>query len=387
MIRMSLLPLKTYASPGVPLFGSGGGGGGGSTIGANLVVSTLTAATQVSTNYLYAGPTIIKSLLSQPAAGNVVPTYGAAFYSDNGANIYSYKIAQSGGGINDFTAVSTATGYFGLRTEVDAGFAKMTYNNNQSVDDGASMSLNLSTLSMSGPSTIEMVAPTVLINGSLYPPAAPSFISTLAVSSFTASTINGAIFPPPAPTAISAASVSGTSTMITPQMESSGDLLVRPADGAQMILKTKAGASQASQLVITDPTATNSINFLTNNTTTSLIYGNPSLQISSVTTLNDQVPMGTFSGTQMAGGFQSGYVAGFPYASTLLFPHPYPDDKVCVVFTPTNAGVGGGNNPNFSLAAGFGLNGVSSIGFSTDFRNGGVGAASDFYWMAYPWTN
>jgi hypothetical protein len=40
---MSLLPLKTFASPDAPLFGSGGGGGGGS-IPANLAVSTLYVA-------------------------------------------------------------------------------------------------------------------------------------------------------------------------------------------------------------------------------------------------------------------------------------------------------------------------------------------------------
>jgi hypothetical protein len=47
---MSLLPLKTYASPDVPLFGSGGGGGGG---GANLTVSSVTASQFIKGNSFF----------------------------------------------------------------------------------------------------------------------------------------------------------------------------------------------------------------------------------------------------------------------------------------------------------------------------------------------
>jgi len=144
----------------------------------------------------------------------------------------------------------------------------------------------------------------------------------------------------------------------------------------QLIIKTQANASSndlpclittaASQLAIENVSSINNLPYP------------PPPSASTVT---------TFNGAQQTGGFQAGYVANFPYASTLLFPYPYPQDKVAVVITPTNTGVSGGGNPDFSLNAGFGTNGVSSIGFSTDFRNGGVGATSDFYWMAYPWTN
>lgn len=106
-----------------------------------------------------------------------------------------------------------------------------------------------------------------------------------------------------------------------------------------------------------------------------------------VSTVNNFVPMGTAAGQQMPGDFQAGYVSQLPYNSTVLFAHPYSDDKVSVMLTPTNTGVSGGANPNISLNAAYGTNGVSSIGFAVDMRNAGIGFQGDFYYMAFPWTN
>lgn len=83
---------------------------------------------------------------------------------------------------------------------------------------------------------------------------------------------------------------------------------------------------------------------------------------------------------------QGGYVQDHPYGTPYLFPVPYANDKVQVMLTPTNRGTTGGANPNCSLGNDYGNdgNGVSSIGFGVDTRNGGVGYNGSFFWMAFP---
>ena len=85
---------------------------------------------------------------------------------------------------------------------------------------------------------------------------------------------------------------------------------------------------------------------------------------------------------------QNGYAEDFPYGSTILFTVPYSTDSVVVQLTPTNRNTSGGANPNCSLNNGYGPNGtgVSSIGFSVDTRNGGVGYNGSFFWTAMPRT-
>lgn len=79
---------------------------------------------------------------------------------------------------------------------------------------------------------------------------------------------------------------------------------------------------------------------------------------------------------------QYGYADEVPFVSTILFTDPYADDNVFVSLTPTNKNVSGGANPNISLVASWGNNGVSSIGFQADTRNGGVGYNGSFWWNA-----
>jgi hypothetical protein len=59
---MSLLPLKTFAAPGVPLFGAGGGGGGGGGSGGAVSFSTITLPAN--------GQLISVSTISAPASAD-----------------------------------------------------------------------------------------------------------------------------------------------------------------------------------------------------------------------------------------------------------------------------------------------------------------------------
>ena len=187
----------------------------------------------------------------------------------------------------------------------------------------------------------------------------------------TVSSINGAQYPPAQPTALS---------LSTLTMNTNGYIDAPAVNGSLRIQKYTTG-SQGSQLeYISSGVNCAALNF----GVSTLEAVQSDLLVSSI---NSQQPVGTFAGQQMPGGFQAGYVNQLPYQSTVLFAHPYSDDKVCVSFGATNAGVSGGANPNISLDAGYGTNGVSSIGFAVDMRNGGVGFQGNFYWMAFPWTN
>ena len=106
-----------------------------------------------------------------------------------------------------------------------------------------------------------------------------------------------------------------------------------------------------------------------------------------VSSINNLQPAGTLAGAQDYPAVQSGYVPNCPYASTILFPKPYLTDKISVIVTPGNKGVPNGVEPSCALGSAFGTNGVSSIGFVTDYRFNGVGQAQDIFWMAFPWTN
>lgn len=120
------------------------------------------------------------------------------------------------------------------------------------------------------------------------------------------------------------------------------------------------------------------------NTAQAIIYGTGTgLTLSTVTQLNGQVPL--TMGVQPFNtptNFQCGYAQDVPYTSTILFTSAFSNDKVCVMLTPTSRNVSSGANPNMSLVASFGNNGVSSIGFQVDSRDGGVGYAGSFYYIA-----
>ena len=103
---MSLLPLKTYASPDVPLFGSGSGGGGG----ANLTVSSLTASQFVKGNSFFTSTmvstlaantsTLIYNMPDNPAQAGLWSFNAGAFLAPaypkaNGA-IFSVSAASVG---------------------------------------------------------------------------------------------------------------------------------------------------------------------------------------------------------------------------------------------------------------------------------------------------
>jgi hypothetical protein len=108
------------------------------------------------------------------------------------------------------------------------------------------------------------------------------------------------------------------------------------------------------------------------------------LELSTIKQLNGGIPM-TYAvqpfNTPV--NFQTGYLQDCPNASTILFTVPFSNDNVCVMLTPTNRNTSGGANPNLSLNNTWGgSNGVSSIGFQVDARNGGVGYNGSFFYIA-----
>jgi len=223
-------------------------------------------------------------------------------------------------------------------------------------------------------------------------PGAPTNISTLVVSS-----INGSQYPPTQSDNFPVLSVGGGASasdgLITLSTISNA-----PGTGDFLIIANSFASNtgvQGAALRIQSQNTSNAARILFDNAGTQdnglLVFNNVSTingsQYPPVPAIQPLSTMTTFNGAQQTGGFQAGYVANFPYASTLLFPYPYPEDKVSVVVTPTNTGVPGGQQPSCALNAGFGINGVSSIGFSTDYRYNNVGQTSDFFWMAHPWTN
>jgi hypothetical protein len=148
-------------------------------------------------------------------------------------------------------------------------------------------------------------------------------------------------------------------------------------------------------LIVSSPTAavltlnggTNEIVARSDNIATATIWatGAGGLNLSTVTSLNGGLPFVSGSQPDDKPILQSGYVSAVPYTSTILFPVPYNSDKISVMLTATNTGVSSGANPNISLDASFGNNGVSSIGFRADTRDNGSGYNGSFFWMSLPW--
>lgn len=126
---------------------------------------------------------------------------------------------------------------------------------------------------------------------------------------------------------------------------------------------------------------------LSDNTATATIWatGASGLTLSTVQFLNGGTPLVSATTPAAKPIVQSGYADSVPYTSTILFPVPYDNDKISVMITPSSKGITGGANPNMSLVTGWGTDGVSSIGFQVDSRNGGVGYNGSFYWMSLPW--
>jgi hypothetical protein len=274
---MSLLPLKTFASPGVSLFGSGGGGGGG--VGPNLSVSTLTAAQTVNTSSLV-------------------------------------------GTIGSFSTIGVSS-----------------------------------------------------INGASYPPAVTDVFSTIQVSS-----INGLQYPPAQTDAFSTLTCSTLAVANTTSLNSVSWQNATNCGSIGMTGNsdiTGAGEVQAA-----------SLNFISSLVgPVSYVSSIQNVAPSSTTNLKS-VGIPRNSGVSPFNMIQAGYVVELPYASTVLFQYPYPDNNSlpAVLITPTNDQVTGGANPNISLNASYGISGVSTIGFSVDARDGGVGYDASFFWVAVPQT-
>lgn len=340
---MSLLSQQSQVNADTAFFApaSGGGGGGGGGSGGNLVVSSITFNGQI------ASP--IEEDIQFPGG------YTGTVLADQ------FQIKS---GTNDNLV------FF------DAENINMSITDNtNTVQIGLDVSGALTFLSnpAAAPPRIKLLSPTIAssmtissINGAQYPPAPTDVFSSITVSS-----INGAQYPPAEPTALS---------LSTLTMNTNGYIDAPAVNGSLRIQEYTSG-SQGSQIEY----ISSGINCA------ALNFGVSTLEAVqadfTVSSINSQQPVGTFAGQQMPGGFQAGYVSQLPYGSTVLFAHPYSDDKVSVLLTATNAGVSGGPNPDISLNAGYGTNGVSSVGFAVDMRNNGVGFTGDFYWMAFPWTS
>ena len=329
-----------------PASGGGGGGGGG---GPNLTVSTLT----------------VNNSISGTNNGSTLQITSPTLIQQNGTN-GPWLTVGSAGGNNGYVTVQYAQDG-NLNEEMTLQI--VGWNQPENYLGGLEIQTNATTKSatviqgfQSGPIALGNVSS---INGAQYPPASTDVFSTLSVSSLNGLTnVTGDMYFSTSKTLDGGGSGTGND----------GGYLYNWKEMTAGTINTNQIGAQATAVIT-----------LAND----LSGGGQIISAGTILTssINGLQSMGTPAGQLMGGGFQCGYVSGFPYASTLLFPHPYPDDKVSVMFTPTNAGVPGGPYPNYSLSSGFGTNGVSSIGFSTDFRYSGVGQTSDFYWMAYPWTN
>jgi hypothetical protein len=361
---MSLLSQQSQVNADSAFFApASGGGGGGGAGGPNLTVSTLTVNTSLSgtspSGLQITSPTLIQQ---------------------NGTN-GPWLTVGSAGGNNGYVTIEYAQDG-NLNEEMTLQI--VGWNEPENYLGGLEIQTNATTKSatviqgyQNGPIALGNVSS---INGAQYPPASTDVFSTIQVSS-----INGSQYPPAATDVFSTLSVSSLNgiTNVTGDMYFSTS---KTLDGGGGGTGNDGGYLYNWKEVTTGSINTNQIGAQSTAAITlanDLSGGGQIISAGTILTssINGLQSMGTPAGTQLPGGFQCGYVAGVPYASTILFPHPYPDDKVCVTYTPTNAGVPGGPYPNYSLSW------VSSIGFSPDFRYSGVGQTGNFYWMAYPWTN
>jgi hypothetical protein len=389
---MSINPLLTNYGPGASLYApASGGGGGGGGLGDNPVVSSITFNGQATSKditfpngYLancrvdvlqLNGPSTLTLTLDTVGAQTVTSNAGIIIGNKNSAA--NIQITQ--GAIAEITIGGTPGNYLSIDTCIPDMYRA------QFLDAGVP-------LAFSNPLVGQLTA-TAVGGMNVLDAAGAGWVMNM--SSLNVSSINGAVpgggSANPNPS-FSTVQMNGAISMNNNSLEmnSAGgavqyynavdsNLYLQGLSSAQVVLGVQGAATQlqVGATSINMPTAVYMNQSQTANATIS------SLNVSSINSLQ---PIGTFAGAMMAGGFQCGYANNVPYAGDITFPHPYPDDKVCVMMTPTNAGVSGGANPNLSLNAAYGNNGVSSIGFATDFRNAGIGATGSFYWMAFPWT-
>lgn len=338
---MSVLTNQSEVNPNkafwAPASGGGGGGGGNvSTISA-LTVSSIAAIGQTSINIL--------------DDVNVDPSKQ---FNGGGSN------ANTGVSMNGFQSIACGS----LETTaINPNYSA------SAISVGASLALGPNGLSAS---TIAVSS----INGAQYPPAATDAFSSITAQSGLFSSIGSY---PGGPNNINA----------TANFTVYGNITI-PEDSLYTV-----GVN----------TSTLTTTFINGNNAANVAYQNGYAFFSTVgagvinakiqnTTypagVSSLVPVGMWgnAGVTPFNWIQAGYVEGLPYASTVAFSRPYPDNNSlpAVILTPTNFQVTGGANPNLSLNANYGIGGVSTVGFSVDARDAGLGYSGAFYWMAVPQT-
>ena len=399
----ALLPLKTHLNAGSSLYAPASGGGGGGGVGPNLVVSSLVV------NQSGPGGGLDGQVCFFDSSGNgaylVEGLVDTAIGNNLGALVLGNAPSNSwyvlGTGDIYVAGASVAPGSEVAPVLTSVGGGELIVKN----------SMNVSSITVSS------------INGLQYPPGQTDNFSTLSVSS-----IGGVGGQPMAlvsdlnvdpnfqmlgggSNASSGASINNFQTISCGTFETTS---ISPAYSATTIpINAPISANGIStfgtiygngNLKIDGNTDTGTAQIGTANIT---VLSTQALQVSTILRLGN--PQGAFPapasatqgllplgipGTADAGSYtnmiQGGYVSQLPYLSTVLFTYPYQADNtpLCVQITPTNQGISPGQNPAISLNGGWGYagTGVSSIGFSVDARNGGVGYAASFYWLAYPAT-
>jgi hypothetical protein len=419
---MSLLPGLTQSAPGVPIFASasGGGGGGG---GPNLVVSTLTAADSISCN----GDISVNGMSAVAFPTGVVGS--EATLSINNITGYVNPIAGEGSLLLSTeyqTNAGIVYGPLGVGSLEVIGITSGGVVPGVRVTSDAAGSLVLqapSSIQCQAVSSINFSTPSLLLNGSPVGGGAlnpnPQFSTlTCAGQALLAGGINMSN------TLLQLSQGSNNAGVLYYNSGDSNIYLTAPSTGVVAIgTQSNATALQVGNNFVSIPNVgasissltvsslngaapggsvpnltlstlnlnggANQLNLISDNTATAKIWatGGSGLELSTVTTFNNgALFVSPTSLSDTRGWFQSGYVQDFPYASTVLFAYPYSNDNICVQLTPTIRNTSGGANPQCSLGVAFGANGngVSSIGFQVDMRNGGSGYTGSFFYTAFP---
>ena len=407
----ALLPLKTQFNAGSSLYapasvGGGGGGCGGPDLAvSSIVINQTTGATGGALSFQYGFP--FNSAAVPPGMVGVQQAVikDAAGYNTNaiiaGANNASLGVTADFGAGRVIVGTQGTGGSASAQPTLSASGGGLVI----------SPSLGCSSITVSS------------INGLQYPPGQTDNFSTLSVSSIGGvggtpisilDDLNidpGKQFNAGGSNAVTGASMNGWQSISCGVFETTA---ISPAYSATTIPISAAISANGistfgtiygnGNLKIDGNTDTGTAQIGTANIT---VLSTQALQASTILRLGN--PQGAFPapasatqgllplgipGTADPGSYtnmiQGGYVSQLPYASTVLFTYPYQSDNtpLCVQITPTNQGVSAGQNPAISLNGNWGYagTGVSSIGFSVDARNGGVGYAASFYWLAYPAT-